>query len=694
MSDMNSRLARRSASAVDDNVDTKTVAGFGEEWAAFTQMRLGGKEYDDLFRAYFGTFPFEDLPPDAEGFDLGCGSGRWAVGVATRVGKLHCIDPAADALDVARRRLADFDNVEFHNASASNIPLADHSQDFGYSLGVLHHIPHTLRAMQDAVRKLKPGAPFLVYIYYRLENRPRWYRALWRCTDAARLMISKLPFRARHVLTDIIAITVYLPLARLARVMSKAGLDSSNVPLSGYRDLSLYMMRTDALDRFGTRLEKRFTRPEIQAMMAASGLRDIRFNDGEPYWIACGRAGPIPKADRAVAAVPAAEAPRRSVLHVISGLGPGGAETVLYRLTTHSSQFEHQVISLGGPDWYSTRLEANGIKVWHIQADSVLSAVPGAIKLFMLMRQLRPDLVQGWMYRGNFIAGLCGRAAGRPVLWNIRASTLGPLRLGSRMLARIGGRLARWIPEYVVNCSEESAALHASLGYGAAQGSVIANGYDPKIFFPDDRASSALRASLGVDPKTFLIGAIGRWHAQKGLPELLKSLRIVADRGVPARLMMIGRGLNEANSELKRLIERSGCVDLVMLLGERSDIPDVARVPDLHVLASIGTEGFPNVVAETMLSGTPNVVTDVGDAALIVGDTGWIVEPRDAVALADAVEAAYREWSGSNAEWKARREGARQRVIDNFGLDRMVDRYEEVWRNVTAAQALEPPLVQ
>ena len=184
------------------NIDPATVEGFGEEWSAFDQTAMSADEHRALFDRYFGIFPFDALPPDAEGFDLGCGSGRWACLVAPQVGTLHCIDPAPAALVVARRRLAGVPNVRFHCASADAIPLADDSQDFGYSLGVLHHIPDTRRALADCVRKLKPGAPFLVYLYYSLDNRPGWVRTLWRVSDTLRRGIARLPFiihsRAAH----------------------------------------------------------------------------------------------------------------------------------------------------------------------------------------------------------------------------------------------------------------------------------------------------------------------------------------------------------------------------------------------------------------------------------------------------------------------------------------------------------------
>lgn len=271
------------------NVDPATVRGFGEEWSAYDQSGLQGAEYRKLFDGYFAIFPFDALPEGAEGFDLGCGSGRWAAGVAPRVGTLHCIDPSEEALAVARRRLADLPNVRFHLASVDSIPLEDGSQDFGYSLGVLHHVPDTAGALEDCVRKLKPGAPFLLYLYYKLEGRPAWFRAIWRATELGRQVIARLPFPARKAATTAIAALVYWPLARIAGAGERLGLDVAHVPLSAYRYRSFYSMRTDALDRFGTRLEQRFSRDEIAAMMRKAGLADIGFSDREPFWVALGR---------------------------------------------------------------------------------------------------------------------------------------------------------------------------------------------------------------------------------------------------------------------------------------------------------------------------------------------------------------------------------------------------------------------
>lgn len=270
------------------NIDHKTVEGFGDEWSAYDQKDLPPAEHRRVFDEYFSVFPFEQLSEQAEGFDLGCGTGRWALLVAERVGLLHCIDPAPKALAVAEERLGHLPNVRFHQAGAADIPLDDESQDFGYSLGVLHHIPDPEAAMASCVRKLKAGAPFLVYVYYALENRPPWYKGMWRASDVLRRSISRLPFRARKNVTSLIAGLVYYPLARMARGFELLGVDVRQFPLMIYRESSFYTMRTDSLDRFGTPLEHRFSRSELQAMMERCGLTDIRFREAMPHWVACG----------------------------------------------------------------------------------------------------------------------------------------------------------------------------------------------------------------------------------------------------------------------------------------------------------------------------------------------------------------------------------------------------------------------
>lgn len=269
------------------NVAAEVVEDFGDEWEAFDQGGMSSEERYAIFNSYFSVFPWKRLSEKAVGFDAGCGSGRWAVVVAQQVGHLHCVDPSS-AIEVARRNLEHLPNCSFHKTTVEEMPFTDNSMDFGYSLGVLHHIPDTRQGLIDCVKKLKVGAPFLVYLYYAFDNRPAWFSWLWRVSDILRCLISKLPFKLKYHLSQVIALIIYFPLSRAAWLFETLGFSVRNWPLSIYRDKSFYTMRTDALDRFGTKLEQRFTRFEMRKMMETAGLIQIKFSECAPFWCAVG----------------------------------------------------------------------------------------------------------------------------------------------------------------------------------------------------------------------------------------------------------------------------------------------------------------------------------------------------------------------------------------------------------------------
>jgi len=270
------------------NTDEATVAGFGREWTTFSQSSddLSSADRRAMFDGYFAIFPWDRLPPQSVGADIGCGSGRWAMLVAPRIGELHAVDPSEEALAIARANLTGTGNVRFHLASVSALPFANASLDFAYALGVLHHVPDTAQAIRDIAAKLKPGAPFLLYLYYAFDNRSAGYRALWRLSNAGRLILSRAPYPLQIAATTLIALLVYWPLARAAALLEKFGMLPRSWPLTYYRHRALYVMRTDAFDRFCTRLEQRFTRAEIADMLRLAGFDGIRFSETEPYWVA------------------------------------------------------------------------------------------------------------------------------------------------------------------------------------------------------------------------------------------------------------------------------------------------------------------------------------------------------------------------------------------------------------------------
>ncbi len=369
------------------------------------------------------------------------------------------------------------------------------------------------------------------------------------------------------------------------------------------------------------------------------------------------------------------------VLHIITGLERGGAEEMLYCLVTAmAADAEHVVISLTGEGVYGPRLTQNGVLVHTLQFPRGRLSLRGLHRLWRLIKNIEPDVIQTWLYQSDLVGGLIGRLAGvRVVCWGIHNSTLSretsstPMRLAARACAWISD----WVPAAIACCSERAALVHRGLGYPAGKLVVIRNGYDLARFSPRPEARERLRREWSVAPGTPLLGMAARWHPQKDHANLLRALALIARRGIDFRCVLAGSGIERSNLDLTRLISESRLEDKVLLLGPRDDMPDVMNALDLHVLSSSHGEAFPNVVAEAMACGTPCAVTDVGDSAMMVDDTGWVAPPGDAAALAQRIEQALQV-----IQTEARDElskACRQRIAQRFGIERMVAAYKELW---------------
>jgi glycosyltransferase involved in cell wall biosynthesis len=370
------------------------------------------------------------------------------------------------------------------------------------------------------------------------------------------------------------------------------------------------------------------------------------------------------------------------VLHVITGLENGGAEAALYRLASNGDGMQ-QVVSLTKPGVYGSRLAASGVPVATLDMPRGRLTVAGLVKLFRLIRTHDPDVVQTWMYHSDLIGGIVGRLAGkRAIVWGIRNSNLDPDKTSwkTRLLPPVCARLSAWIPRKIISCSHEAARLHASFGYKAEKIVIVANGYDVALLRPDAEVRESARGQLKVPPGVVLLGMVGRWDPQKDHPTLIAALAALAQRRSDNwRCVLVGPEMTITNAALMRLLNGQAVRSRIQLLGPRDDIPALMNAFDLHVLSSSYGEAFPNVVAEAMACATPCVVTNVGDAALIVGETGWVVPPNDPARLASALQEALVEL-GDASRWRARQKAARERIVANFTLDRMVRGYREVWR--------------
>jgi SAM-dependent methyltransferase len=271
------------------NFDEKTVTSFGDEWQAFH-----GFDEGDIKRVgddYFDIVTKEMLNESTSVLDIGCGSGRFIKYLGNRAGFIVGADPS-EAIFAADQLIGRNDKVKLVKVSANDLPFEKESFDFVYCIGVLHHIPDTFKAMQACVEKVRKGGYFLTYLYYNFDNRGTAFRTVYKLSNLVRLGICKLPKKPKKIVCDILAVSVYMPFILLNRGLKKIGVGKNirgKIPLVGYENKSFYIIRNDSLDRFGTPLEQRFTKKEIQEMMEKCGLQNIVFSGNIPFWHAVGQ---------------------------------------------------------------------------------------------------------------------------------------------------------------------------------------------------------------------------------------------------------------------------------------------------------------------------------------------------------------------------------------------------------------------
>ena len=264
------------------NLDNSTVASFGNEWEAFSEF--DDEEINFIAKDYFDIVRDEDIENKIV-LDAGCGSGRWTKYIVNKAKHVELVDPS-EAIFVAAKLLKKFSNVSINHASIDQLPFKDEYFDFIMSLGVIHHIPNMELALTHLTSKLKKDGKILLYIYYNLENRSLIYKTIFFLSSFFRFFISKLPFIPKKLICEIIAILIYYPLSKISKLILKLGFKniSKKIPLEYYKDKSIMIMRNDALDRFGTPLEQRFSKNYIEEILKKNNYKDIIFSDNQPYY--------------------------------------------------------------------------------------------------------------------------------------------------------------------------------------------------------------------------------------------------------------------------------------------------------------------------------------------------------------------------------------------------------------------------
>jgi len=369
------------------------------------------------------------------------------------------------------------------------------------------------------------------------------------------------------------------------------------------------------------------------------------------------------------------------VVHIITGLNVGGAEMMLYKLLAEmdKAQFSSEVISMTDIGPVGKKIAALGISVRALGMRRGIPSPWGLFKLIKCLRQAKPDVIQSWIYQADLISAIAAKLAGNiPLVWGIRSSNL-DASVNKRsviLIAKICAWISFWLPTKILCCSNASLTVHKALGYDDKKMLVLTNGFNVEQLKPSDVAGRTLRTELGLDSSALLVGMAGRFDPQKDHFNFIQAASIVASQNDRVYFILCGDGIDEHNNPLNAWISGAGLAGRLHLLGLRNDMPELMAALDIYASSSCG-EGFPNVVGEAMACETPCVVTDVGDCALMVGDTGVVVPPSDAEALAQALLEMLATTGQQRNEWGRR---ARQRIVDKFSIAKIADQYGTLYQ--------------
>jgi glycosyltransferase involved in cell wall biosynthesis len=374
-----------------------------------------------------------------------------------------------------------------------------------------------------------------------------------------------------------------------------------------------------------------------------------------------------------------------TITHVIVGLDRGGAEMMLRRLIEENicsgSHDVHSVISLTNLGYHGDFIRQQGVAVYAMGMDTPRGLLQGWFDLVLLLRKLKPDIVQTWMVHSDFLGGLAARLAGVPrIIWGVRTTDYSIESSSTRAVRWLCARLSRVVPDMIVCAAQASLESSAKAGYAVEKLMVIPNGFDEGALRLNVGTGEVVRQMLGISTDSLVVGCLGRYHPAKDHANFVQAAGRLAAHNQACHFLMVGRNLTIGNAELMGLIQATGFVDRFVLLGERSDPSACLDAMDVFVLSS-NSEGFPNVLGEAMSMGVPCVSTNVGDAAVLLGDAGEIVPARNSLALAAAVR---RLLEMPLAERQSLGEKGRERIKRDFSMATAARRFADLYASLAA----------
>lgn len=375
------------------------------------------------------------------------------------------------------------------------------------------------------------------------------------------------------------------------------------------------------------------------------------------------------------------------VTHIIVDLNTGGAEMMLYRLITaiNKDKFESNVISLTSEGDLAHIFRSADVPIRTLNMGRNPRDLFGFIRMIRWLKQIKPDIVHTWMYHADLLGGIAARlVSSTPIIWSIRHSDFtAKSKISTRLVRRLLGWISPWLPTHIVSNSHEALNVHVHLGYPREKMAVIPNGFDMNIWHSDPDARSSVRKELDLDSEAFVIGLVARFHPQKDHNTFLKAAGLVVDKHPSAHFVLCGYKVDDNNQKLVGMIESTNHKDRFHLLGQRTDIPRLTASFDVASSSAAFGEAFPTIIGEAMACEVPCVVTDVGDAALIVGDLGIVVPPMDAHALGAAWEKLIALSSSERSELG---KASRERIRKLYDLNYVVSCYEDLYSQVVAEE--------
>ena len=366
------------------------------------------------------------------------------------------------------------------------------------------------------------------------------------------------------------------------------------------------------------------------------------------------------------------------VLHVIYSLSQGGAERTLTNICLNSKQHIHQIVCLTNKSFYSNLLEENNIKIYELNMNRFHNFLIAPIKFYSILRKIKPQIVQTWMYHSDLFGGLIAKLAGiEIVIWNARSSSfkIPEITYSSLLTSRINALLSWFVPTKIICCGKYAAQCHINQGYDSSKIKIIFNGVDTKLFAPNSKNRNLIRRKYSITTNTILIGMVARYTPLKDHVTLLKSLSLFNNFKQNWICILSGRGMNHSNYELVEMINSLNLSKKVRLIGTQTNINEIYNSLDLHILSST-SEGFPNCLIEALSSGVPCISTNVGDAKFILKDLGWVINTSNPYQLAKVIKkfSVLKE-----SEIAKISESSRNRIKSQFSLRKLIENYDNLY---------------